>query len=122
MVFTVTSSNCQVKIARFYEFFRLQNSPYFCVFKYARAVKQKVWNEVEKSEPYARGGGYPHTLPLRVCATQRGRDFEAVILISSGFNLVPRAFPLKNGSCKGKSPGDEVAEDLERGIYFRGVF
>ena len=23
---------------------RLQNSPYFCVFKYARAVKQKVWN------------------------------------------------------------------------------
>ena len=22
---------------------RLQNSPYFCVFKYARAVKQKVW-------------------------------------------------------------------------------
>ena len=57
MVFTVTSSNCQVKIARFYEFFRLQNSSYFCVFKYARAVKQKVWNEVEKSEPYARGGG-----------------------------------------------------------------
>ena len=26
-------------------FFRLQNSPYFCVFKYARAVKQKVLNE-----------------------------------------------------------------------------
>ena len=25
---------------------RLQNSPYFCVFKYARAVQQKVWNEV----------------------------------------------------------------------------
>ena len=24
---------------------RLQNSPYFCVFKDARAVKQKVWNE-----------------------------------------------------------------------------
>ena len=24
---------------------RLQNSPYFCVFKYVRAVKQKVWNE-----------------------------------------------------------------------------
>ena len=29
---------------------RLQNSPYFCVFKYARAVKQKVWNEAENSE------------------------------------------------------------------------
>ena len=26
---------------------RLQNSPYFCVFKYARAVKQKVWNDAE---------------------------------------------------------------------------
>ena len=23
------------------------------------------------------GGGYSHTLPLRVCAAQRGRDFEA---------------------------------------------
>ena len=50
MVFTVTSSNCQVKIARFYEFFRLQNSSYFCVVKYARAVKQKVWNDAESRE------------------------------------------------------------------------
>ena len=29
---------------------RLRNSPYFCVFKYARAVKQKVWNEAENRE------------------------------------------------------------------------
>ena len=29
---------------------RLQNSPYFCVFKYTRAVKQKVWNEAENRE------------------------------------------------------------------------
>ena len=28
----------------------LQNSPWFCVFKYARAVKQKVWNEAENRE------------------------------------------------------------------------
>ena len=28
---------------------RLQNSPYFCVFKYARAVKQKVWNALSIS-------------------------------------------------------------------------
>ena len=28
---------------------RLQNSPYFCIFKYARAVKQKVWNEAENT-------------------------------------------------------------------------
>ena len=24
-----------------------------------------------------RGGGYSHTLPIQVCAAQRGRDFEA---------------------------------------------
>ena len=29
---------------------RLQNCPYFCVFKYAQAVKQKVWNEAENRE------------------------------------------------------------------------
>ena len=37
---------------------RLQNSPYFCVFKYARAVKQKVWNEAENRE---RDWGETHT-------------------------------------------------------------
>ena len=31
-------------------FARVQNSPHFCVFKYARAVKQKVWNEAENTE------------------------------------------------------------------------
>ena len=29
---------------------RLQNSSYFCVFKYGRAVKQKVCNEAENRE------------------------------------------------------------------------
>ena len=29
---------------------KLQNSPYFCVFKYALAVKQKVWNEAKNRE------------------------------------------------------------------------
>ena len=29
---------------------RLQNGPYFRAFKYARAVKQKVWNEAENRE------------------------------------------------------------------------
>ena len=28
----------------------MQNSPYFCVFKYAQAVKQKIWNEAENRE------------------------------------------------------------------------
>ena len=31
-----------------------------------------------KANPPRRGGGgYSHTLPIRVCATQRGCDFEA---------------------------------------------
>ena len=44
----------------FWIIFRLQNSSYFCVFKYARAVKQKVWNKAENRErdwgetPYGR--------------------------------------------------------------------
>jgi len=29
---------------------RLQNSPYFCLFKYVRAVKQKVWSEAGTGE------------------------------------------------------------------------
>ena len=28
----------------------MQNSPYFCIFKYTRAFKQKVWNEAENRE------------------------------------------------------------------------
>ena len=28
----------------------LKNSPYFCEFKYTRAVKRKVWNEAENGE------------------------------------------------------------------------
>ena len=32
---------------------------------------------VTQSRRQARGGGYSHTLPIRVCAAQRGRDFEA---------------------------------------------
>ena len=33
---------------------RLQNGRYSCVFKYARAVKQKVWSEAENGERYWR--------------------------------------------------------------------
>ena len=33
-----------------HRFVRLQNSPYFYVFKYALAVKQKVWNKAENRE------------------------------------------------------------------------
>ena len=65
---------------------RLQHSPYFCVFKYARAVKQKVWNEAENRE---RDWGET----LRACETRapRGRktftprfiDFFTTVLQST---------------------------------------
>ena len=40
---------------------RLQNSPYFCVFKYAQVFKQKVWNEAEETESETWG----ETLKIR---------------------------------------------------------
>ena len=45
--------------------FRLQNSPYFCLFKYARAVKQKVWNETDlRIARLARVRHLGHALPI----------------------------------------------------------
>ena len=36
------------------------------------------WNLILGTEP-PRGGGYCHTLPIRVCAAQRGRDLKLLI-------------------------------------------
>ena len=36
----------------------------------------RVTNQTARLDPGGRGG-YSHTLPIRVCAAQRGRDFEA---------------------------------------------
>ena len=33
--------------------------------------------DLDRREWSNRGGGYSHTLPIQVCAAQRGRDFEA---------------------------------------------
>ena len=42
---------CKAYVSAFFlRWYRLQNSQYFCVFKYVRAVKQKVWNEAENRE------------------------------------------------------------------------
>ena len=38
-----------------------------------------------------RGEGYSHTLPIRVCAAQRGRDFEAPDL-ERGIKIVDHGF------------------------------
>ena len=38
------------------------------------------WTHVLNTDVTANpggGGGYSHTLPIQVCAAQRGRDFEA---------------------------------------------
>ena len=61
---------------------RLQNSPYFCVFKYAREVKRKVWNETENRE---RDWG--ETLRIRT-----GR-FAYVIFVRITRFSQPRAIP-----------------------------
>ena len=49
--------------------------------KLGREQKKKEWRGRgrAKKETLARKppGGYSHTLPIRVCAAQRGRDFEA---------------------------------------------
>ena len=50
---------------------RLQNSPYFCVFKYARAVKQKVCNEAENRARALRA-----RKTLTPCFTDFFTDFE----------------------------------------------
>ena len=44
------SENVSSLIACFTAGSRLRKSLYFCVVKYARAVKQKVWNEAETRE------------------------------------------------------------------------
>ena len=62
---------------------RLQNSPYFCVFKYAGAVKQKVWNEAENRE---RDWG--ETLKIRTVR------FAYVIFVRITRFSQPRAIPI----------------------------
>ena len=62
---------------------RLQNSPYFCVFKYTRAVKQKVWNEAENRErDLARDVSHVrllrHALPISWLISRKKTDCFAV--------------------------------------------
>ena len=57
---------------------RVQNSPYFCVFKYPRAVKQKVWNEAENRE---RDWGER----LRACETRAVRARKTLTLRFTDF-------------------------------------
>ena len=54
--------------------FRLQNSPYFCLFKYAREVKQKVWNDAESEARAPRAPRAGKTITPRF--TYFFTDFE----------------------------------------------
>ena len=62
---------------------RLQNSPYFCVFKEARLVKQKVWNEAENRE-----WDWGETLKIRTVL------FAYVIFVWIPHFSQPRAIPI----------------------------
>ena len=79
---------------------RLQSSPYICVFKCARVVKQKVWNEVENRE---RDWG--ETLKIRL---SRGRlrlaCFARVRLLRHAFHYVFYSFWEKNPTVLQFSP------------------
>ena len=59
---------------------RLQNRPYFCVFKYARAVKQKVWNEAKNRE---RDWG--ETLKIRGYRKWKPMDPKKKIVMQSAY-------------------------------------
>ena len=80
---TRTDYACKTPCTRLCDWYRLQNSPYFCVFKFARAVKQKVWNEAENRE---RDWG--ETLKIRTVR------FAYVIFVRITRFSQPRAIPI----------------------------
>ena len=59
---------------------RLQNSPYFCVFKYARTVKRKVWSEAENIQ---RDWGETFKRPTGVWGLRalRAWDSNAILIL-----------------------------------------
>ena len=62
--------------------FRLQNSPYFCVFRYGRAVKQKVRNEAENIERDWGETGFFLSPRVRLARFARARQLRPALLIS----------------------------------------
>ena len=84
-----------------YSYDRLQNSPYFCVFKYARAVKQKVWNEAEN-----RGRDWRETLKIRFFSLAshalRACEARALRVLKT---LTPRFTDFSSSETQGQSVG-----------------
>ena len=61
--------------SNFFSFFCLKHNPR--TFKRLSRKVQKEFNLRSHKGSIRGGGGYSHTLPIRVCAAQRDRDFEA---------------------------------------------
>ena len=80
------------QLIHFFEFSnRLQNSPYFCVFKYARAVKQKVWKEAYgrvRLARFARLRFLRHALPISLLILGKKTDCFAVYLSKKNFDVL----------------------------------
>ena len=86
---------------------RLQNSPYFCVFKYAPAVKQKVWNEAENREQ-----DWGEMLKIRtVCFA-----YAILILFELPASASHGQFPLAKFRCK-LSPSCQVMFSTSHSRY-----
>ena len=76
---------------------RLQNSLYFWVFKYARVVKQKVWNEAENRERdlgrlarFSRVRLLRHALPISLLILRKKkRLFCSLTIMLRRLDLVP---------------------------------
>ena len=88
---------------------RLQNSPYFCIFKCTRAVKQKAWNEAENRE--RDWGETPHkcvrlTRFARVKLLCHALPISLLILRKKLDVLQSTIVPLTNSPCINKRKGE----------------
>ena len=74
-------------------FFRLQNSPYFCVFKYARAVK-RGWKQrarLVRLARFVRVRLLRHALPISLLILRKKTDCFAVYLFFCRIHWICRS-------------------------------
>ena len=90
---------------------RLQHSPYFCVFKYARAVKQKVWNEAENRE---RVRPLRQALPISLLILRKKLDCFCSLHIDKKLNS--RSCAKTKYTCQGRCVPRKKFYPRKRGI------
>ena len=76
---------------------RLQNSASFCLFKYPRAVKQKVWNEAENRDP--DWGETLFSLASHALRAYKARAFHARKTLTPRFTDFLTDFEKKKTDC-----------------------